>query len=68
MFNYYRIRRCLAPKRSKLSQICKGQDNGDFYFSKFYEFFTKRATGRLFDYYGITPKEENKKIRRSSSQ
>ena len=41
-----------------------GLDNGDFYYPKI-TFFTKRATGELFDYYGIVPKEE--KIRRSSS-
>ena len=32
------------------------------------EFFPKRVTGRLFDYYSIVPKEKKQKIRRSYSK
>ena len=31
------------------------------------EIFPKRVTGKLFDYYGILPKEEKQKIRKHSS-
>ena len=39
-----------------------------FYFPKFYNLLIKRATGGLLNYYGIVHKEENKIIRKSSSQ
>ena len=39
-----------------------------FYFPKFYNLLIKRAAGELLDYYGIVNKEENKIIRKSSSQ
>ena len=73
LWSIYRIWSSLVlPKLPTLSQICEEEiDNGDFYFSKkFTTFFTKkRATGGLFDYYGIVSKKINKiKIRRSSSQ
>ena len=42
-------------------KFVRGIDNGDFLFPKFYNFFTKRATGGLIDYYGIVFKKENKK-------
>ena len=52
------------PKLPTFSQIHVGRDKGDFLFSKILQFFTKRATRELNDYYGIVPKEE--KIRGSS--
>ena len=46
-------------------KFMRGLDNGEFLFSKikytFYNFFTKRVTGGLFDHYSIVSKEENKK-------
>ena len=56
------------PKRTTLSQIRDGTRQRCFYFSKFYNFFTKRTIG-VFYYYSIVFKLEIKtKIRRSSSQ
>ena len=40
----------------------RGQDNGDFLFSKILiNCFTKRVTGELFDYNEIVSEEENNK-------
>ena len=60
-YDNYRIRRCLVPpKRPTLAQIREGgQDNGDFLFFKifqnflkFYNFYTKSATGwSFYDYF-----------------
>ena len=51
-------------KRPIFYKIREGLDNGDFYFYKFYNFFTKRVTGELLDYCDILPREN----KRSSSQ
>ena len=56
-----------TPKQLTFYQIRWGLDKHDFLFFKIYNFFTKKVTGGLFDYYCIVPKEETK-IRRSSSQ
>ena len=64
----YLIRRCLMPQNNKhFSKFVKGLDKGGFCFPKFYNFFFKRVIEWLFGYYGLVPKEEKQKIRRSSS-
>ena len=59
--NEYRIWRCLVPLNDRhLPKFVRGLDNGDFLFLKifqiflkFYNFYTKSATGGLFYYYFI---------------
>ena len=48
----------LVPKIPKFPKFVRWLDNGNFYSLKFYNFIPKRVIGRLFDYYGIAPKEE----------
>ena len=46
-------------KRTTFFQIREGYKTMVIlYYPKFYNFFTKRATGGFYDYYDIVPKEE----------
>ena len=49
-----------SPKRPTFLKFVRGRDNNYFYIPKFYNFFTKRAPGELFDYYRFLLKEEKK--------
>ena len=62
MFNYYRILRSLVPsKRPKFSKIHeREQDNGDFYFSKFFKIFLPKE--QLEGCFIITASYFNRKI------
>ena len=54
-----RIRSCLVPLNDQqFPKFVKGLDNGDFLFFKIFQLLPKKATGGLFDYYGIVYKEE----------